>query len=169
MENEVPRLPVAGAGPSSIIVPPGVPLLDCTVHGTPVQQGSKTRMRWSVIDDNAERLTPWRTEVTETALREKILPTPWDGPVGMTVTYWFVRPRSHYRTGRFADQLKPTAPKYHARFPDLDKLLRATMDALTNARVWVDDNRVSVTFPVKRWAAPNDPPGADITVWGIEE
>jgi len=53
--------------------------------------------------------------------------------------------------------------------PDLDKLLRSTWDALTAARVWVDDGRVvriRDVYEVRAsWAAAA---GADIEVWTEE-
>lgn len=42
------------------------------------------------------------------------LPTsPWEGPVALTATFYFSRPKSHYRTGKFAHILKPDAPSWH--------------------------------------------------------
>ena len=38
---------------------------------------------------------------------------PWEGPVAMTATFYFSRPKSHFRTGKFAHVLKPDAPLWH--------------------------------------------------------
>ena len=51
--------------------------------------------------------------------------------------------QSHYRSGRHADELRPSAPRYHTGPPDLDKLQRAIGDALT-ATVIRDDRQIAV-------------------------
>jgi crossover junction endodeoxyribonuclease RusA len=178
MESESPRLPVAGAGSlpptlssiSTITVPPGIPLLDCSVHGTPIQQGKLASSKSGhLYDANQKRLKPWRQDVSDIAAAEKFEAEPWRGPVGVIVHFWLLRPASHYGTGKNAGVLKDTAPKYHAGYPDVDKLLRSILDSLTVARVFADDKQVAWAFPVKRWAAPKDPSGADIFVLGITE
>lgn len=52
-------------------------------------------------------------------------------PVTLKLTFFRQRPKGHYRTGQYADQLKPSAPKYPIPKPDLTKLTRAVEDALT--------------------------------------
>ena len=178
MESESPHLPVAGAGSpppslasiSTIVIPPGIPLLDCVVHGTPIQQGKLSSSKTGhLYDTNQKRLKPWRQDVSDIAAAQKYEGAPWQGPVGVIVTFWLLRPASHYRTGKNAGLLKDNAPTYHAGYPDVDKLLRSILDSLTVARVFADDKQVAWAFPVKRWAAPNDPSGADIFVLGITE
>jgi len=50
--------------------------------------------------------------------------------------------------------------------PDLDKLLRAVWDALTQARVWEDDGRVVRVRSLAKLQAGTDWTGADITIYG---
>lgn len=64
---------------------------------------------------------------------------PVDDALKLSVSFWFPRPKSHYRTGRFFDVLKTDAPTDHMQTPDVDKLLRLISDALTIARVIEDD------------------------------
>ncbi len=86
----------------------------------------------------------------------------WDGKpplneaLKLTATFWFPRPKSHYRTGRFSDQLKPDAPTDHIQAPDWDKLLRLVSDALTIARVIEDDRLIVDGRGRKRWTQ-NEP------------
>ena len=40
------------------------------------------------------------------------------------MNFRFVRPKSHYGTGRNAKKLKPSAPPHHTQKPDATKLLR---------------------------------------------
>lgn len=105
-----------------------------TVYGKPVTQGSKVRTRWSVRDDNADRLRPWREAVKQAALdvlagRERL-----EGPVSVVVTFTFDRPKS-------APKTRPCWPITRSS-GDVDKLQRAIFDALTDAGVWRDDSQV---------------------------
>ena len=52
------------------------------------------------------------------------------------------RPKSHFGTGKNADKVKQSAPVFPATMPDIDKLMRAILDGLTDAQVWLDDGQV---------------------------
>jgi crossover junction endodeoxyribonuclease RusA len=78
---------------------------------------------------------------------------PLTGPVLVQARLSFPRPKSHYRTGRYSDQLKDGAPTLHTQYPDLDKCLRLLFDALTVAGVWADDNQACDVRGYKRWGA----------------
>ena len=65
-----------------------------TVYGKPVTQGSKTRTRWGMRDDNGERLRPWR-EAVKTAALDALAGAPrLEGPVDVDVVFTFDRPKS---------------------------------------------------------------------------
>ena len=72
------------------------------------------------------------------------------------------RPKSHFGTGRNAGKLKPSAPKYPAVKPDVDKLSRAVHDALTIANVIDDDSRIVIDHNEKHYAVEQT--GASIEV-----
>lgn len=143
-----------------------------TVLGKPAPQGSKTarvvmkkgpngpqvvygkggRPIVNMTEQNRDRLKPWRACVADTAVAEG-----WPGlglaaldeAVQVRITFYFLRPASHYGTGRNAGVLKDSAPLYpETTGDDLDKLARAALDALTGI-VWKDDKRV-VTLPIRR-------------------
>lgn len=67
--------------------------------------------------------------------------------------------------------LRPDAPVYVTCTPDLDKLLRAAKDGLTDAGVWTDDSRVVgyAGWPTtcKRYANPGEEPGVWLRVWRV--
>lgn len=109
-----------------------------TVHGQPGVQGSKKRGRaGQIIDDSAGTL-PWREAVKHAALAAlrtadgSDAPSPIAGPVSVEITFTLRKPT--------------TAPKtrisWPQRKPDIDKLLRSTFDALTDAGAWMDDAQV---------------------------
>lgn len=121
-------------------------------HGAPVGQGSMTRNQHGALySSNAKQLRPWRDTLTNGA-REAIeemhgdveLPLFGRGvPVHLGVVFTFARPASHYGSGRNSVVLKPSAPNEHVSSPDVDKLLRSVLDAMTAAGVWHDDRQVS--------------------------
>jgi Holliday junction resolvase RusA-like endonuclease len=105
-----------------------------TVYGKPVTQGSKTRTKWGIRDDNADRLRPWREAVKQAALDVVPMTGRIEGPVSVQVVFTFDRPKS-------APKSRPCWPITRSS-GDLDKLQRALFDALTDAGVWRDDSQV---------------------------
>lgn len=118
------------------------------LYARPVQQGSKTAGtagdgRAFVRDANAATLKPYRTQLKEQAIDAWRFHDQLEGPVRMWVRFTFDRPPSHYRTGRNAALTRASAPSHPGRADgDLDKLVRAVCDALTDARVWADDTQL---------------------------
>lgn len=89
-------------------------------------------------------------------------------PVSVSLEFYFARPKSHYRTGRFEDELKASAPELHDKMPDVDKLVRLMLDALTIAGVVKDDSQVFAVRGEKRWIHRNDHPSTYLQVWAHE-
>ena len=75
----------------------------------------------------------------------------WEGPVAVTVRYFFRRPKHHYGTGRNARVLKDGAPAHPISSADLDKLDRLVFDALT-ATVIRDDKQIVAGLHSKHFA-----------------
>ena len=73
-----------------------------------------------------------------------------DAPLRVEIVCFFARPKVHYRTGKFSDQLKPDAPHAHTKAPDCDKLARGILDAMTGV-VYYDDSQVSELVSKKEW------------------
>jgi crossover junction endodeoxyribonuclease RusA len=133
--------------------------LIAVIPGTPQQQGSKNRGRNGTMYDANRNLPAWRDTAIATlrraAVRQWGTPAPIDFGVIVTARFVFPRPKSHYRTGRYAGQLRPDAPTYKTSAPDLDKLQRALGDALTCAGILRDDALIVRWEPVKVYG--NDP------------
>ena len=66
---------------------------------------------------------------------------PFDGPLRINLEFYFPRPKNHYRTGKYSDQLKPTAPHIHTNMPDVDNLSKFILDAM-NEVFYEDDRQV---------------------------
>lgn len=106
--------------------------------------------------ESSAALKPWRADVTYAALAALEESPEWDRNlphVSMHVVFTFPRPRSHFRTGKFAHLLRDGAPTMHGTKPDLDKLLRGIGDALTSVGAYADDSRVAHVYAVKTYVA----------------
>lgn len=122
------------------------------VLGLPVPQGSKNVFRGHLVDTNAPKLRPWRADIRATAAESMGEDPPHPEAVRVHATFHFPRPRSHYGTGRNAAVVKKTAPTAVAVRPDLDKLTRALLDALTGV-AWRDDSQVVALNVAKVYTA----------------
>jgi len=138
-------------------------LIAFEVRGTPRPQGSYTWRptasgKGQVIPPRASLL--WRERVAaaaELAMGDHPL---LDGPVRAELVFSMPRSRGHFGTGRNAGKLKPSAPALPSRTPDIDKLSRSVLDALTST-VLVDDARVVELVACKVYS---DPASAGVSV-----
>lgn len=126
------------------------------VYGTPAPQGSKRAYvnkatgRAHVVE-SSKKVKPWRQAVVAAALEFSAVP--FEGPVRVRLGFAFTRPKGHLGTGRNAGHLKPSAPRYPAVRPDLDKLARSTLDGLADAGLIPDDSRIIALDLSKKYAA----------------
>lgn len=123
------------------------------VAGIPQPQGSKTGFvqggRAVVVDKNPKHLKPWRAEITRVALRSWLGRMPLDGAVSVYAVFVFEKPKS----------VKRESPSVR---PDLDKLLRALLDGVTDAKtVWRDDAQVTQITAEKTYG---DAPGVHVVI-----
>jgi Holliday junction resolvase RusA-like endonuclease len=108
-----------------------------------------------VTDDSGKKGKTWRADI-QAAAREAYDGPLLDGALDILVTFYRARPKSHYRTGKNADLLKDSAPRYPTARPDATKLLRAVEDALTGI-IWVDDSLIVSQHAFKRFADDGRP------------
>jgi Holliday junction resolvase RusA-like endonuclease len=138
------------------------------VGGQPAAQGSKRHVGGGVMVESSTKVKPWRQDVVAAARQAA---DSFDDvetfaeAVQVEVAFYFTRPKSHYGTGRNANTLKASAPRYVATKPDLDKLLRSTFDALTTAGIWRDDNLAADVWAIKRYG---DQAGARIEITPLQ-
>lgn len=124
------------------------------VHGSPVAQGSLIRGgHGGVHAANDARLRPWRTSLADAAVAAMEGRDPWAGPVAVDLVFSIARPKGHWRTGARSTELRPSAPDVPTTKPDLDKLTRAVLDALTGI-VFRDDSQVVDVQATKRYGTP---------------
>ena len=143
------------------------------VPGIPATAGSKTPFIYKdkksgknrvAMSPANKRQKPWMADVKYHAGKEMGLISPLTGAVILKVQFQFMRPRSHFGSGRNAGQVKASAPKYHITKPDLTKLTRAVEDALRGV-IYRDDSQVVAQRPTKRYS---EAPGALITIMEVD-
>lgn len=144
-----------------------MPDLTISVHGTPAPQGSKRHVGNGVMVESSTKVKPWRSAVRDAA--EKTDTPMMLGPVAIDVTFLLSRPKGHYGTGRNSALIREAAPAHPAVKPDIDKLLRSTLDALTEAGIYRDDAQIVIVGAAKQYAGRRHPPGALITIREIWE
>lgn len=142
--------------PGQRVAPRGAPAtIAFTVSGKPAPQGSmKAFVRAGkavVIHDNASDLDSWREVVRAGATVAMRGRAPFRGPIAVALVFSLVKPKSW--TG--------TSPYQHKR-PDIDKLTRSILDALTTV-CFEDDAQVAVLYAEKKHA-PGAWHGVAITV-----
>lgn len=142
-------------------------MIKISVSGKPAPQGNHRTNQYGATYETSKGAAPWREAVraeTQRTMRE----TGADqlaGPVRCEITFWLVRPKGHYRTGRNAHLVRDTAPRYPGVKPDPDKLARAVLDGLTSGHAYRDDGQVVDLIVHKRYA---ERPGADIELSEVD-
>jgi len=130
-----------------------------TVFGTPAQMGSKrafvVKGRAILTDDNSKKRKQWAGAVADVAGEAMSQQDLISGPVKLSVQFHFARPKSHFGTGRNAQNLKGSAPSHHAQSPDLDKLIRCLGDALTGI-VFRDDRQICEISATRHWTTQQE-------------
>ena len=62
-------------------------------------------------------------------------------PIKCFLNFFCKRPKTHYKTGKFANILKDTSPKYNTNNKDLDNMVKFVLDAL-NDKLYTDDSLI---------------------------
>jgi Holliday junction resolvase RusA-like endonuclease len=62
-------------------------------------------------------------------------------PIKCFLNFFCKRPKNHYKTGKFANILKDTSPKYNTNNKDLDNMVKFVLDAL-NDKLYTDDSLI---------------------------
>jgi crossover junction endodeoxyribonuclease RusA len=132
--------------------------------GLPIPQGSlrpfKLARGYVMVATNAKRLKPWRLELKEAAAAALNGGGPAQSAVLLTIEFRFPRPSGHF--GKRG--LRPSAPPAMFRRPDLDKLVRAILDALTDAGAFRDDAQVDEIRARKRYCTDGESPGVKVVI-----
>ena len=108
-------------------------MIEFRVDGLPVPQGSMKVIHGRVIHSQGSALAQWRASIALAARKAGARPT--REPVTITLTFIMPRPKTVKRN-------------HPSVAPDLDKLIRGALDALT-AIAYVDDGQVVEIYSKK--------------------
>jgi len=136
------------------------------VLGIPAPKGSaraffvKKRGRAVITAANA-KTRPWEQAIRSEAEIARHGAPASTSAVRVRAVFRFPRPAGHFRAN--SPVLRPSAPLAHAKKPDVDKLARTLLDALSGV-LFVDDAQVVRLEAGKRFVEPGESPGVDVDV-----
>jgi Holliday junction resolvase RusA-like endonuclease len=144
--------------------------IEIGIRGTnPEPQGSKSAVvrggKAVVLEGKSsssrKRYADWRKKIRAKA--DDVHPgEPLDEAVAVSILFLMPRPGAHYRSRNRIPYVRDDAPIFHTNKPDVDKLARAVLDALTG-HVLEDDSNVAILNCRKVYVAKADA-GAVITI-----
>ena len=139
-------------------------MIEFFVPGKP--QALKRHRTYRMPNGKTVRVDPSRTAKDDFLAKamEHRPEEPLRGPIYLGVKCLFPRPKSHYRTGKYAHTLKDNAPQWHTSVPDTDNILKFIGDAL-NGIFWLDDRQIVWVRAMKRYG---DTPGIEIKIEDIQ-
>lgn len=135
-------------------------VIEFRVHGIPQSQGSMSAFlppgskHPIITHKRGKTLKAWRSDVVAAMPKGRML----YGPVGVYICFYMPIPKSRPKVLKTEKQWMEWA--YPAKKPDLDKMERAILDALTGVILRDDSQVVSVTKAKIYF----DPPGARIAI-----
>lgn len=137
------------------------------VPGIPKPQGSKRAIvnrhtgKAAVVESAGRPLKDWRADVRNCAalaLADQSQGITLGGPLHVDLTLVLPRPKAR------------KSDRYPSTRPDVDKLARGVLDALTSARLYGDDGQVASLCARKVYTSPEHPTtGCRITVEHIAD
>lgn len=125
------------------------------IPGRPAPQGSKRHVGNGVMIESSKNIKGWRSTIAELAYEHfpaGPIPRPWAVAVGLA----FVMPRP-------VSTPKTRATPAAIKKPDIDKITRGALDALTGV-AYQDDSQVVTIHATKRIAEIGETTGVAITV-----
>jgi crossover junction endodeoxyribonuclease RusA len=134
--------------------------LQFVVPGKPAPQGSKRHVGHAVMVESSRELGPWRERVALAAHNAMTVAgtTPYTAAVSIGLCFVLPRPKNTPK--------RRTPPA--AKRPDLDKLTRSVLDAITGV-VLLDDAQVVDLHAHKRLAGLGETPGVTVTIEETEK
>lgn len=140
---------------------PTLPAADTSVRffvpGKAAPQGSKRHVGRGILVESSKEVGPWRERVALAAYEAMAGRPLFGGAVTVSLNFVMPRPKSAPKTRT------PAAVKR----PDVDKLARAVLDALTDVS-FSDDSQVIGLSAYKRLAEVGETAGVEIRVEGDE-
>lgn len=147
-------------------------MITLEVLGTPAPKGSaraffRPGMKHAVMAPTGSDANRRNQRAWDAAVRDQALLAVGDGrivfvqiPIRVAIVFRMLRPGGHY--SKATGKLLASAPAFPSSKPDIDKLARTTLDAMTGS-IFDDDSRVASLHLDKIFAEPGRE-GATIAV-----
>ena len=115
--------------------------IDFFVAGIPKAQ---PRVKAFVRGGHAGVYTPDSAESWKQAVRRETVANAPESvvahPVRVELDFFLPRPKAHHKRD---GSVKSNSPVWHCKKPDLDNLIKAVVDAITDTRcIWLDDSQI---------------------------
>lgn len=120
------------------------------VAGRAEGQGNMSAVGGRVFHKKTPELMAWREAIRHEA--QGALSVPLEGPVGLVLAFRLQKPKTATKKVRWP-----------AKRPDIDKLVRAALDAGTGV-MYMDDGQVCQLSVSKRFALPGEQLGVMVTL-----
>ena len=125
--------------------------IDFFVSGVPKAQ---PRVKAFVRGGHAGVYTPDSAESWKQAVRQEAVANAPEslmtGPIRVELDFFLPRPKAHLDKHGVP---KAKSPVWHCKKPDLDNLIKAVTDAITDTqRVWLDDSQIYEITATKTYA-----------------
>ena len=125
--------------------------VDFFVAGIPKAQ---PRVKAFVRGGHAGVYTPDSAESWKQAVRRETVANAPESvvahPVRVSLDFFLTRPKAHHKRD---GTVKSNSPIWHCKKPDLDNLIKAVVDAITDTqRVWMDDSQICQISATKSYA-----------------
>lgn len=133
-------------------------MIEFFVPGKAAPQGSKRHVGRGILIESSKEVGPWRERVAlaaHNAMRGQPL-IPRDRAVLVNLTFFMPRPAS-----------LPKRCIHMVKRPDIDKIARACLDALTDT-CFEDDSQVTDLSIAKRYASELNAPGVWVGVMDLD-
>lgn len=124
--------------------------------GKPKAQPRPRLSKWGAY--NPPTAKAWKKAVAE-SVADHIGMFQKGEPVMLLLTFYFKRPKSHTKTN---GELRKGINSQHVQKPDIDNIVKSTVDAMTDVGVWHDDCQIVHCVTTKYWAADWENEGCEI-------
>ena len=138
------------------------------IAGTPKPQARPRFARRGKFVTTYSQTTDWKKVCIKNAKEIFACVGMYENAIRVDLAFYFQRPKSHYRTGKFSHLLRDDAPKYHVKKPDKDNLEKCVTDAMTDAGLIKDDCIIIVGETAKSYVREDEKEGCSVSISEIK-
>ena len=139
-------------------------VVNWTTIGEAAPQGSKRHVGRGVMIESSKKLPIWREKLINYIICAAD-GCVFEAGVSITLIFKFPRLKSHFNS---KGKLKANAPLFKTTMPDIDKLCRAVLDAITLAGVIRDDALCFSIEAQKVYCQEGEKPGVSGTIMELD-